>query len=138
MSMDRRRFLVTSLAGAVPTGLLTPAAAAPQMPTASPAPSAPAAHILVLSNELLNLSAVVESYGRLLLQEMEDAHRLHATLALRQIGQHLREQTMRLHALVMDFPPSTAVSSEPLSLPWGACYPSFTPSREPRTWPTKG
>ena len=105
MSMDRRHFLLTSLAGAAPTHLLTPAGAEQHVPAASPAPGSPAAYLIALSNEMRNLAAAVESYGQLMLQAMDDAHsRRHVALALTHIGRGLSENTVRMRALAARLP----------------------------------
>jgi hypothetical protein len=105
--MDRRHFLLTSLAGAAPTHLFTPATAPPHEPSAPSEFPTHAEKLWALANELQGLSALVESYGYIVMQDMDEAdpHR-GRTLGLLYVGQDLTELTGRLRALAGGRPPS--------------------------------
>jgi hypothetical protein len=112
--MNRRRFLLTSVASAAPTHVLSPPAAAGLEPKRGPNPPsashARADQLQGLANELQNLSHVVEGYSRILLQKMDETDPLlRVPAALLATARQLIELTGHLRAMAGGIPPGTPV-----------------------------
>jgi hypothetical protein len=97
--MDRRGFLLTSLAGAAHAHVLDAAAVEP----AEPKPSEPdtnADTMLGLANELQMIHQIVEGYSQLMLRKLDEADALRrAPMALLATAERLRELTGELRAM---------------------------------------
>jgi hypothetical protein len=111
--MDRRRFLLTSLAGAAPAHLLVPAAAGPREPNREPSPAADSytngEMLRGLANEFQVLIDAVEGYSRLMLQKMDEVDPLRrAPVALLPVAERLRGLTGSLRAIAGGVPPRQA------------------------------
>ena len=97
--IDRRHFLLTSLAGAAPAHVLGSVAvepAPPQQPP-QPEPHTDVDLLLGLANELQVIYSVVEGYSQLMLQRMDEPDVLRRVPErLLQAAERLREMTWAL------------------------------------------
>jgi hypothetical protein len=99
--MDRRNFLMTSLAGAAPAHMLGPGVVGATEPKSDPvpAPNTDADLLIGLAHELDAIHEVVEGYSQLMLQKRVPADVLRRTpLAVLAAAERLRELTGELRA----------------------------------------